>query len=90
MTGDAVARLALQSGRAPSNARLLPHWADQAARDTTKAVFQQQGRVRAMKGGGKGIYVHVGSDVGAAPQAGPERRPRRKPKPKAGAAASQQ
>ena len=77
-------------GRAPSNAHLLPMWAVQAARDTTKAVFQQQGRVRAMKGGGKGIYMQDDSDDGAAPQAGPNRRQRRKPKAKAGAAANQQ
>ena len=35
---DSVARLELQSGRAPCNAYLLPTWAVQAARDTTKAV----------------------------------------------------
>ena len=88
--GDAVARLQLQSGRAPCSAHLLPLWAVQAARDTTKAVFQEQGRVRAMKGGGKGIYVQDDSDHGAAAQASRKRRQRRKPKAKAGAGANQQ
>ena len=88
ITGDAMARLELQSGRAPGNAHILPGWAVQAARDTTKAVFQQAGRVRAMKGMGKGAYVQDGSDDGADGAAQPKRRPRRRPKAKAQGAAA--
>ena len=78
-----MARLELQSGRPLGNAHILPGWAVQAARDTTKAVFQQAGRVRAMKGMGEGAYVQDNSDDGADGAVQPKRRPRRRPKAKA-------
>ena len=52
ITGDESARREIQMGRAPGDAHLLPGWALQNARDVTKQIFLQAGRVRAQRGGG--------------------------------------
>ena len=43
-TGDVAMRKELSTSKPPGEGHLLPEWAVAAARDTTKALFQQAGR----------------------------------------------
>jgi hypothetical protein len=54
LTGDSAMRKELQTSKAPGEAHVLPQWALSSALDTTKALFQQKGRVGAGRGRGKG------------------------------------
>ena len=50
VSGDATMKQELQTAHAPGNCQILLPWAIAAARDQTKALFLQQGRVRAAAG----------------------------------------
>lgn len=46
ISGDVAMKRELQSALAPGNDHILPSWAVSAARDLTKQVYLQQGRLR--------------------------------------------
>ena len=77
ITGDSAMFRELQSSRAPGESHLLPSWALAAARDLGKAMFQQQGRVKAFKGGGAQPQAIQSDGDG---DGGSPRRPRRRPR----------
>jgi len=69
VTGSEELRQQLQSSHAPGEGHAIPDWAISAARDTTKAIFQEKGRSR-FSGG-------VSSDDERAPRRRPRKRPGR-------------
>ena len=95
VTGDIEMKRELQAAVAPGNSHILPAWSVAAARDMNKAVFLQQGRIRAGygKGGGGALppqYQQQDDDDGQ-PNGAPRRRARPKKKgPKAAQAAGGQ
>lgn len=74
ITAEAAARWGIKTGRPHGDANLLPSWALQAASETTKQIFQQQGRVNAQRGRGRGGAAAADGQVGGAQ---PKRRARR-------------
>jgi hypothetical protein len=74
-TGDVAMRKELSTSKPPGEGHLLPEWAVAAARDTTKALFQQAGRQKGGRGKGRGKGAEYGDGDD---DAGAGRRPRRR------------
>ena len=82
LTGDASMKRELQSSLAPGNSHIIPGWVVAVARDVTKQLYLQQGRI-------SGSLPPAVQDQDDGQQQGGRRR-RRAPKPKPNPVAQQQ